>query len=311
MPDFTNCKQYNKTYSGANGNKICIEYNNEKYMLKFPSIPTKKTELSYANGCISEYIACNIYNMLGVKAQKTILGTYEKNNKTKIVVACKDFTDYGIVLQDFGSLKNQIIDSEHNGYGTEINDILDTIDKQQQIDQFTLLTRFWDMFVIDALLGNFDRHNGNWGFLYNQKTDSVSLAPVYDCGSCLLPQADKDTITSILQSSKELNNRIYNYPTSALKQNNKKINYFDFLTTTDDINCLNTIIKIMGRINFNRISEFIDNVGYIDDLQKCFYKTYLKARFEKILQPAYKRAISLQSEYNNIDRDIDDDYQNI
>lgn len=28
MPDFTNCKQYNKTYSGANGNKICIEYNN-------------------------------------------------------------------------------------------------------------------------------------------------------------------------------------------------------------------------------------------------------------------------------------------
>ena len=98
MPDFTNCKQYNKTYSGANGNKICIEYNNEKYMLKFPSIPTKKTELSYANGCISEYIACNIYNMLGVKAQKTILGTYEKNNKTKIVVACKDFTDYGMVL---------------------------------------------------------------------------------------------------------------------------------------------------------------------------------------------------------------------
>lgn len=29
------------------------------------------------------------------------------------------------------------------------------------------LQYFWDMFVVDALLGNFDRHNGNWGFLYD------------------------------------------------------------------------------------------------------------------------------------------------
>ena len=41
MIDFTNCKQFNKAYAGANGNKICIEYNGEKYMLKFPSTPTK------------------------------------------------------------------------------------------------------------------------------------------------------------------------------------------------------------------------------------------------------------------------------
>ena len=41
-----------------------------------------------------------------------------------IVVACKDFTSSGIVLQDFASLKNTIIDSEHNGYGTDLSDIL-------------------------------------------------------------------------------------------------------------------------------------------------------------------------------------------
>ena len=169
MIDFTNCQTLKKSYGGANGNKICIKYNGEKYMLKFPSTPTKKTELSYANGCISEYISCHIYNILNIPVQQTLLGTYTKNGKEKIVVACKDFTDIGIVLQDFGSLKNQIIDSEHQGYGTELSDILDAIDKQTSMDSLEIKQRFWDMFVVDAMLGNFDRHNGNWGFLYNQQ----------------------------------------------------------------------------------------------------------------------------------------------
>ena len=27
------------------------------------------------------------------------------------------------------------------------------------------IDRFWDMFIVDALIGNFDRHGGNWGFI--------------------------------------------------------------------------------------------------------------------------------------------------
>lgn len=290
MIDFTNCKKLNKTYGGANGNKICILYNNEKYMLKFPSTPTKNTELSYSNGCISEYISCNIYNMFGIKAQSTLLGTYKVKQKEKIVVACKDFTDIGIVLQDFGSLKNQIIDSEHNGYGTELNDILDAIERQTQVEPIKVIERFWDMFVVDALLGNFDRHNGNWGFLYNQITDTVELAPVYDCGSCLLPQADKQTIQKILNSDAELNARIYNYPTSAIKMHDKKINYHAFLTTTNDVNCLNALIRIETCFDKNKIIDLIDSIEYIDDIQKKFYKQYIFDRNEKILVPSYIRA---------------------
>ena len=161
------------------------------------------------------------------------------------------------------------------------------------------------MFVIDALLGNFDRHNGNWGFLYDQKTDLITLAPVYDCGSCLLPQADKQNIEKILSSNKELNNRIYNYPTSAIKINDRKINYYEYLTSTDDVNCLNSVKKIMEHIDYNQINNFIDNIEGIDDLQKTFYKTYLKERCEKILVPSYKRALSYQI---NIEDDLDKDF---
>lgn len=55
--DFTGLPQKNKSYGGANGSKLCVVYDNEDYMLKFPSASTKNDEMSYANGCISEYLA--------------------------------------------------------------------------------------------------------------------------------------------------------------------------------------------------------------------------------------------------------------
>lgn len=315
MVDFTNCRVYNKSYAGANGSKLCIDYNGEKYMLKFPSLPTKATELSYANGCISEYIGCHLYELAVIPVQKTILGTYTKNGKEKIVVACKDFTDVGIVLQDFGSMKNQIIDSEHNGYGTELSDIIQTIEEQTAIDPSVLKKRFWDMFAMDAFLGNFDRHNGNWGLLYNQATDQLSLAPVYDCGSCLFPQADKETIQKILSNTGELHTRIYNFPTSAVKINNKKIPYYSFLTSTDDIDCLSSVKEIYERFDLEAAFAVIDSIDAIDELQKSFYHTILKTRYELILEPAYERAlhvlrfrdpiteVSIEPEYDDFEDD--------
>lgn len=51
-------------------------------MLKFPpSGQGKRTELSYTNSCISEHIASTIFNMVGIPAQETILGTYDVGGK--------------------------------------------------------------------------------------------------------------------------------------------------------------------------------------------------------------------------------------
>ena len=75
--------------------------------------------MSYANSCLSEYLGCHIFALAGIPVQETLPGTYTYHGKEKIVVACKDFTSPGVVLQDFASMKNQVIDSERNGYGTE------------------------------------------------------------------------------------------------------------------------------------------------------------------------------------------------
>ena len=231
MVDFTNMPMRNKTYAGANGSKISVLYEGEQYMLKFPPIPSINKEMSYSNSCICEYIGCHVFEIVGLTVQKTLLGTYSKNGKEKIVVACKDFTSVGTVLQDFASLKNTIIDSERNGYGTELNDIIDTIEKQTAIDSKLLKERFWDMFIVDALIGNWDRHNGNWGFLYNVETDQMDVAPIYDCGSSLYPQADDSMMSAVLNDKREMDARIYSYPLSGIKIDNRKINYYDFISS--------------------------------------------------------------------------------
>ena len=294
MIDFTNCKRVAcRAYNGSNGKKIAVVYNGDVYMLKFPpSGENKMTALSYTNSCISEHIASSIFNMLRIAAQETLLGTFEVSGKTKIVCACKDFTDNNKRLFDFCSIKNTVIDSDSNGSGTELDDILETIEKQHHVSPALLLEHFWDMFVIDAFLGNFDRHNGNWGFLYDGTADEMSIAPIYDCGSCLLPQADEKVIQTVLDDENELNARIYTFPTSAIKQNGKKINYYDFLTNTDNKECLDAIKRIVPIVDLNSIEDFIDGVPYISDLQKEFYKRYIDARFELILEPAYDMAVS-------------------
>lgn len=302
MIDFTNAVQKNKTYAGANGGKISVLYNGEQYMLKFPPFPTINKEMSYTNSCISEYIGCKVFESVGIPVQETVIGTYTSKGKEKVVVACKDFTSQGITLQDFASLKNRIIDSERNGYGTELADILSTIDEQTAMNSETLKTRFWDMFIVDALIGNWDRHNGNWGFLYNNATDEVTLAPVFDCGSSLYPQADEDLMKKILSDKNELNHRIFDIPLSAVTYNGKKINYFKFLSEGKFPDCNKALKRIASRIDMKKIYEIIDNTPTITELQKEFYKIMLTARKERIIDFSLNKLKEKSKKHDDMQR---------
>ena len=292
--DFTSCRRLlGKAYNGANGKKIAVEYDGRQYMLKFPPSGVQKpTDLSYTNSCISEHLGSSIFNMLGISAQYTLLGVFTVNGKEKVVCACGDFTADGKTLYDFCSVKNTVIDSEHGGSGTELSDILESIEKQQFVNPEKLLEHFWNVFVVDALLGNFDRHNGNWGFLYDSKTDTAEIAPIFDCGSCLLPQADEKVMRNVLNNEDELNARIYRFPTSAVKLDGQKINYYDFLMSGEYDDCDEAIVRIVPRIDMEKIEQLINETPYITDLQKDFYKAYINARYEKILLPAYEQVSS-------------------
>lgn len=114
------------------------------------------------------------------------------------------------------------MDSDHGGTGTELSDIMESIEKQQFVNPVMLKEHFWNVFVVDAFLGNFDRHNGNWGFLYDPVSQNAEIAPVFDCGSCLLPQADETVMERVLRNANEMNARIFQFPTSAVKKQGRK-----------------------------------------------------------------------------------------
>ncbi len=277
-----------RMYGGANGNKIGVNFKDENYMLKFPPKANHNPILSYANSCISEYVACNIVATLGVEVQETLLGMYDE----KIVVACKDFEENGFTLKDFAYLKNTSIDSDKNGYGTELSDILYTIEGQEICPVDELKKYFWRMFIVDAFLGNFDRHNGNWGFLINNTTGTAKIAPIFDCGSCLYPQIDEEQMQEVVNNQDEIEQRIYVYPTSAIRQEDKKINYYQFLMETKDEDCIEALNYIGEKINITRINEIIDNTPFISNTHKTFLKVFVEARKEHIIDKAL--------EYHNI-----------
>ena len=289
MIDFTNCKINKfKYYGGKNGGKICITYNNEDYMLKFPGINEGISEHGYSNNCISEYLSCHIIETLNLKVQETLLGIYNLNGAKKEVVACKDFTKPDTVLKQFAELKNSQIETSKNGYGTELTEVIKTIEEQQIYDVKELKEFFWDMFIADCLVGNFDRHNGNWGVLINENLKKVEIAPIYDCASCLYPQLTDEGIAEIINDEKEIEARVFVFPTSALKIDNKKINYFEYISSLENEDCNNALRRIFPRIDLNKINKIIDDTPLISDIRREFYRKMIKVRYEKILKYSYE-----------------------
>lgn len=277
MIDFTNAIEEFNNYKGSEKKKTLI-YNNKKYLVKFPDpIREKNRNISYINNAFSEYIGSNIFKIVGFKTQNTVLGKYEYNGKEKIVCACEDFTDNENVLYEFENLA--LSTNPDKKIETELNDIMEVIRESKMIDTESTKQKFWDMFIIDSLIGNTDRHNGNWGFLLNKITGEVKFSPIYDCGSCLNPMIEDDEIRKINET--ELKNLAINCY-SCLKENGKKINYIIFIKQMKNEECNNAIKRIFININMDEINKFIDTIECMSDLRKNFYKEIIAQRYEII-----------------------------
>ena len=277
MIDFTNAIEEFNNYKGSEKKKTLI-YNDKKYLVKFPDpIREKNKNISYINNAFSEYIGSNVFKIVGFKTQNTVLGKYEYNGKEKIVCACEDFTDNENVLYEFENLA--LSTNPDKKIETELKDIMEVIEENKMIDTEETKQKFWDMFIIDSLIGNTDRHNGNWGFLLNKDTRKTEFSPIYDCGSCLNPMLEDEEIEKI--SETELKNLAINCY-SCLKENGKKINYMTYIKQMKNEECNNAIKRIFININIDEIRKFIDNIECMSDIRKDFYKKIIEQRYDII-----------------------------
>lgn len=273
MIDFTNAiEEFNK-YKGSEKKKTLI-YDSKRYLVKFPDpIREKNKNISYINNAYSEYVGSNIFRIVGFKVQNTILGKYKYNGNDKIVCACEDFTDEENELYEFESIA--LSSNPDKKIGTEVEDIMEVIQTNRMICSDTS-KMFWKMFIIDALIGNTDRHNGNWGFLINVKTQKIEFSPIYDCGSCLNPLLE-DTEIEKLDEIAIKNLAINCY--SCLRENGKRINYINYIKKMKNKECNDAIKEIFLDIKINEINKFIDEIEGISNIRKAFYKSIINYRY--------------------------------
>ena len=165
--------------------------------------------------------------------------------------------------------------------------MLTVIDEQTLYNKAILKKFFWQMFIVDSFVGNFDRHNGNWGFLINSDTNEVEMAPIFDCASCLYPKLEDEKINNILSDENEIEKRVFVFSNSALKRK-IKINPYFYINSFESNDCSKALFDIFPKIDMKKIENLIDGIPCISDLRKKFYKIILNKRYELILKPAYE-----------------------
>lgn len=283
MIDFTNCIEEFNRYKGSEKKKT-LKFNNKKYLVKFPDpIREKNKNISYINNAFSEYIGSNIFKISGFNTQNTVLGKYIYNGKEKIVCGCEDFTDEHNILYEFESIALSV--NPDKKIGTELEDIMDVIEESKFIDTLYTKNKFWDMFVIDSIIGNTDRHNGNWGFLVNDESNEISFAPIYDCGSCLNPMLEDKDIE--LLNETEIKNLAINCY-SCIMIDGKKINYMAYIKSRKNEELNKAVDRVFERIAINKVNSFIDEISCISDTRKTFYKKIISLRYD-IIKDVYNK----------------------
>lgn len=309
IKDYTNAQEAVRDYGGKAGKKISIYDEGHIWMLKFPQNVKniERINVSYTNSPVSEYIGSHIYETLGLPVHETKLGIYND----KIVVLCKDFTvNPNRELKPIENILNIPLDKNLESFRSESKSSTDTHgeDLGELVSTFKYNTkispefekRFWEMFVVDAVIGNNDRHNRNWGYFI--ENNERILAPVYDNGNSFLGKKSDEEIKEL---SPDKYNSILSSGNTPFIYKDKKVDAFRVIKNQylgderKPIPALQkAIITITERFqkNKNKIEDLIDSIPeqkngiiIITPERKELYKNLIQDRYMKFLKPIYTK----------------------
>lgn len=298
LEDFNTYEQNQRMYGGSAGRKIGIIYQGKNYLLKFPGNlkeqHLKNINLSYSNSPVCEYIGSQIYGLLGVPVHHTILG----NRNGKTVVACEDFLENGDVLYEFDKIKvtfePHFVDSngnETNGIGVDLYEIIMTIQEHPFLQDISgVKEHFWNMFVIDALIGNTDRNNSNWGIIL-RKDGSKSIAPVYDNGNCLNNKWDDAKMKEVMTDPGKMEAEAYKARRCIYELHGKRVNPYHIIENMEYADCSEAIRRLTPKIGkcMEKIHELIDDISVLSGIQKQFFISMITTRYEKVFLPSLQK----------------------
>jgi len=206
----------------------------------------------------------------------TVLGV--RNGKT--VVACGDFLEDGDRLYEFDKIKvtfdPPFLDSsgnETNGIGVDLYEILMTIQEHPFLKGVgNVQKHFWNMFVVDALIGNTDRNNSNWGVIV-RKDGTKELVPVYDNGNCLNSKWDDEKMQAVLSSGKNMETEAFLARRCIFELEGRKLNPYHLIEGMEYEGCNEAVGNITPKIAaaLPDIEKMISGIPVLTGIQKKFY----------------------------------------
>lgn len=278
--DYSRYQSSGRYYTGAERKKgILIQ--GEPYIVKY----AKNSPQGITYSHISEYIGSHLFQMVGLEAQQTFLGICDGGP----VVVMKDFIGEDEIFVPFNDVGDSTLEQSRERYQYTYHDIMQMLEENMKLtDVEETIQHFWNMYLVDAWIGNFDRHGSNWGFL--KKDNRYRMAPIYDNGSSLFPRLNTDMkLQKILDSKEEMLKRVYTFPTSQILLQGKKSSYYELIDSLQYEECNEALIRMKPKIDLEKMEKIIDGVEEISAVRKTFYKRMLYLRYEVMIKEPYRK----------------------
>lgn len=206
-----------------------------------------------SNRQYSEYYASLIGDMLGI------------SNKVNYDIKIKDIDNKGTkaysICDIFTSENESLLEAEHTEFNKkDIDYILKRLDRKS-------IKNIGEMLVLDSITLNYDRHYGNFGFMYDTDTFKVTrMAPIYDNDCSLLTH---------IQVSGVAFDKAYDEALDMMEYMDKPVDYIAVNNMTPNME--KRLYEINGKIKVPRLKG-------MSELRRKYIEKMVNLRVAEILK---------------------------
>lgn len=283
LRDISNIPSNLKTYGGLACTKVGVTLDDVDYLVKYPTSTEaknfKNTSLLYTNNSISEYLGSEIFKLFKLPVHNVSLVL----RNGKLCAMCEDFVKFGRLVE-FRELKatyepgfTNPDGSASDGSGTDLEEALLVIRNHPILSKLNAYEDFfWKMFIVDALIGNRDRNNSNYGIIINGR--SVYISPIYDNGNCLNPSWSDSKMKCYLADTSKMMDVAYKVNTCRFTLNGRLVNPFHLIASDKYEKCTEAL-HMIDNVSIEDILAVISNCSVLSETQKEFFTMLLRFRF--------------------------------
>ena len=263
---------------GSRKKEFVLDNNSESAFFKYNGYDGC-TELA------SEKIACEIAKFLGYRCARIELAVDSIGNLgilNYLFVAGES----GAIHYDFSFYLN-IKNSNDRKERYTLSYLKSSLDSMN----VNLFEEFIKLLIFDSLIGEQDRHEQNWGVIYDLHTRSYEFSPFYDNGCCLMREQTDEKLMKFQNSLDEFEKYIWRSKT-FIYQDGKRLKHFDliYLLLDEYPDVVIKEINKLHKLNDFVIENFVNCIpkNYLTELHKKYIIEYIKRRRDILLEISKK-----------------------